>query len=148
VALCRECDRREYDPAFVATLAAGVTLFSRFTIGAERNWYRIVFAKTESTAQLTAATARVTTWSGLAAKAGYGKGRYVRAGSTLVGDESAWVIGGEQCDLGRVDGCLLLDYAQTGASATGFRMHAVRLGFALRFHILPGRRHTLRPRTP
>jgi hypothetical protein len=148
VASCPAYCQPEFDPAFTGTLAVGMTFKSRFTLSAERSWLSASFSDEHNTARLSMLTARAATWSGFAATAGFGQARYTRGSSALVDDKPAWKIGAEKCELGRVDGCLTLHYAQTGKDPAGYRMHVTQLGYALRFHLRPGHRITLRPRDP
>ena len=148
VAKCAYQCLGEFDPAFTGSLAAGLTFISRFTVAAEQSWLKASFTSEDRTSRLTMLTARASTWSGFAVKAGYGRARYMRGTSPLVDDRPAWMVGGEKCELGRVDGCLMLNYAQTSNDPIGYRMYVAQLGFALRFHVLPGHRITLRPRDP
>ena len=156
IADCQECTYNEAGPAFTGSVAAGVTLFSRFALAAERSAWNIIFLDPAQIARVTMYTARASTRRGLTAKGGFGKASYKKDTYLLVDDRPAWMAGAEYCVFGRVDGCGLLDYTQSaigspaplGTVHVTYRMYAVRIGFALRAHLLPGRRISLPPREP
>lgn len=144
MARCASCDVTYMEPGIFGSLAAGVTLFSRATVALERSDATAVFYDDGASARMTMVTGRFGTRRGLLGKAGVGTARFTRAGARLVADERAVMIGGEVCNLSRIDGCGFVDYSS--ANGDQYRLHALRVGFALRLHLLRGHRVTLPPR--
>jgi hypothetical protein len=140
--------------AFMGGISAGVTLFSRFAVSAERSGMNVLLADEQNSAMSTMLTFRAGTMRGLALKTGIGKARYKLGPTLLVDDQTAWMLGGEWCSLYRVDACGFFDYSQTGRSSdrmfnadvVHYRLRTVRAGMGLRLHFLKGRRVTLPPR--
>jgi len=152
IADCQECTVNESGPAFIGSIGAGVTLLSRVTLAAERSTWSIIYY--EQDARVTMYSARLNSRRGLSVKGGYGKASYKKDPSLLVDNKPAWMAGTEYCHFDRVDGCALLDYTQSAIGSPApfnavhvtYRLHAVRLGFAVRAHLFPGKRISLPPR--
>lgn len=148
---CEDCDDVRSGLALFAGISAGATLYSRWTIAAERIGTR---AGSASGAQLTMLTVRGSLPHGLAAKVGFGEGRLKYRSILVVDGRPTWMIGAEGCGLDRVDGCAFLDYSRSGLGSTTtynavnvrHRMVATRVGVALRLHLRRGTRIPLPPR--
>jgi hypothetical protein len=146
VAQCEECVSTLGGAGFMGTIAAGATLFSRITIAAERSGTSVFIGNSRNHGQLTMATIRMGTPTGLHGKFGYGKGWYKLDPTVLVDSRRAWTVGTELCRLSRVDGCTFADFSESDVGAAQhydtqmvhYRMRVIRLGTTVRFHLLRG----------
>jgi hypothetical protein len=155
IAKC-DCSDVRGGVAAMGSLAAGATFFSRFTIAAERTGMDVLFFDFRTGGKMTTFSGRTGFRRGrfgVNAKGGYGKGRFKEEAppKVLVDEQAAWMLGAEACGLDQIDACFFADHSWTrlGAPTSDppigrYRMKVIRFGYAVRVHVLHGRKLRIR----